>query len=158
MSKKVTHDEFLSRLYGNALNVEILGEYKGRHKPILCRCKKCGREWSPDENSLMQGHGCYCTYKKPKVNKHPNPTGRPVRDLTGMVFGNLSVVSRNDSIDARHGKYWNCLCGCGREVAYISHSLTSGAKVSCGSKECEIASGRNPTINSGRKTPVGFLI
>lgn len=67
MSKKVTHDEFLSRLYGNALDVEILGEYKGRHKPILCRCKKCGREWSPDANSLMQGHGCYCTYKNRRL-------------------------------------------------------------------------------------------
>ena len=150
MSRKLSHEEFLSRLHGNALNLEILGEYQGRHGLILCRCKRCGREWYPYANSLMQGHGCYCTYKKEKINKHPNPTGRPVRDLTGMVFGLLYVTSRNDDINARHGKYWNCTCSCGKKVTYISHDLVRGSKVSCGSAECETAAGRRAKINTGR--------
>ena len=36
-------------------DVEIIGEYKGRHKPIKARCKICGYEWEPIASSLLRG-------------------------------------------------------------------------------------------------------
>ena len=36
-------------------NVEIIGEYRGRHYPIKARCKICGYEWEPIVSSLLRG-------------------------------------------------------------------------------------------------------
>ena len=35
--------------------VEIIGEYQGRHKPIKAKCKICGYEWEPMASSLLRG-------------------------------------------------------------------------------------------------------
>lgn len=39
-----TSDEVLSEIKG--LHIEFLSEYKGCEKPIKCRCKTCGHEWT----------------------------------------------------------------------------------------------------------------
>lgn len=36
-------------------NVEIIGQYTGRHHPMKARCKICGYEWSPIVSSLLRG-------------------------------------------------------------------------------------------------------
>ena len=36
-------------------DVEIIGEYIGRHNPVKARCKICGYEWSPIASSLLRG-------------------------------------------------------------------------------------------------------
>lgn len=36
-------------------NVEIIGEYVGRHQTVLTRCKICGYEWLPRASSLLRG-------------------------------------------------------------------------------------------------------
>lgn len=36
-------------------NVEIIGEYKGRHNPIKAKCKICGYEWETIVSSLLRG-------------------------------------------------------------------------------------------------------
>lgn len=36
-------------------DVEIIGEYRGRHNPIKARCKICGYEWEPMASSLLRG-------------------------------------------------------------------------------------------------------
>lgn len=36
-------------------DVEIIGEYKGRHNTIKSRCKICGFEWEPMASSLLRG-------------------------------------------------------------------------------------------------------
>ena len=39
-------------------NIIILGEYSGSEGHILCRCKICGKQWSPIARSLKNGQGC----------------------------------------------------------------------------------------------------
>lgn len=76
------------------------------------------------------------------VNNEPKVMGRPVKDLTGMVFGELKVISPNNDISARHGKHWNCICSCGRTITARSSQLTRGQRVSCGSDRCTAKAGK----------------
>lgn len=48
-------DDFIKELSEKNPNVEVLGEYVGRHKPIRVRCKICGLEWNPVAGSLLRG-------------------------------------------------------------------------------------------------------
>ena len=38
--------------------IQIIGRYEGMTSNIACRCLKCGHEWSPQANHLLEGHGC----------------------------------------------------------------------------------------------------
>lgn len=44
----------------------------------------------------------------------------------GAVFGRLCVVSKDT------GKFWNCVCACGKEARVVLHKLTTGHTRSCG--------------------------
>lgn len=44
--------------------IKMLGEYRGAHSPLKCKCLVCRHEWSPVWNNL-RGHGC----PKCKINK-----------------------------------------------------------------------------------------
>lgn len=59
---------------------------------------------------------------------------RPRKDLTGQVFGKLTVIERAPD---RKDKYrtrtmWLCRCECGREKAILTTNLTGGQSQSCG--------------------------
>ena len=56
-------------------------------------------------------------------------------DLTGQVFGKLTVVSRNhfDSTGNRRKRiFYNCVCECGNNTVSRSDALTEGKALSCG--------------------------
>ena len=52
-------------------------------------------------------------------------------DLTGQVFGRLTVVDRAPNPEHKQTR-WNCLCQCGNETIVFSSNLKSGHTVSCG--------------------------
>ena len=57
------------------------------------------------------------------------------RDLSGMVFGRLCVVSRAEDNISQSGYktvMWNCRCSCGNEVVVRAKSLTGNVTKSCG--------------------------
>jgi hypothetical protein len=54
-----------------------------------------------------------------------------IKDLTGQVFGRLTVLSFNSFIEKRR-TVWNCKCTCGKEVTAPGKNLTNGHKLSCG--------------------------
>jgi hypothetical protein len=65
-------------------------------------------------------------------------------DLTGMRFGRLTVLYRNDLLtrNGKHGHvyYWHCKCDCGNEKDILKASLTSGNTKSCGCLHNELLS------------------
>ena len=70
--KPLTHEEFMEKFYvknKNAENIEILGEYKGSHTKIKCKCKKDGYEWEIRPNDLLRGQGCPKCGIKSRVEK-----------------------------------------------------------------------------------------
>lgn len=58
------------------------------------------------------------------------------KDLTGCVFGKLSIISYFGPLRPEHPKNkqhaWNCLCECGNSKVIKAHYLTSGNIKSCG--------------------------
>lgn len=62
-------------------------------------------------------------------------------DLTGMVFGRLTVVKRvGNYVSPSGGKraQWLCKCSCGNEVIVIGRNLRKGLTQSCGCLQKEI--------------------
>lgn len=56
-------------------------------------------------------------------------------DLSGKVFGKLTVLHQADDYVSKTGKpyaTWLCKCECGVEKVYMQCSLTTGHTVSCG--------------------------
>ena len=52
-------------------DVEVIGEYTGRHNPIQAKCRICGHIWSPRASSLLRGsnHKGWKTIHKNYHNK-----------------------------------------------------------------------------------------
>ncbi len=59
-----------------------------------------------------------------------------LRDLTGLKFSRLTVISRADDIDTPVWKQrkpkWYCKCECGKHITTFGSWLTSGRSASCG--------------------------
>lgn len=62
------------------------------------------------------------------------------RDLTGTVFGRLTVLAVADTRRSRI--FWKCLCTCGVETLAHTSDLLRGQKKSCGCWKAEIARNR----------------
>lgn len=64
-------------------------------------------------------------------------------DLTGKVFGRLTVVKRNENDHVfPNGKavsMWDCDCNCGNKITTMSWSLKNGDTRSCGCLQKELA-------------------
>lgn len=54
-----------------------------------------------------------------------------VRDLSGAIFGRLSVLHRVESSPSGKAR-WLCLCECGNETVVFSSALVGGITLSCG--------------------------
>lgn len=61
---------------------------------------------------------------------HPIPTDCRFKDLTGMRFGRLVVVSFAGKAKMRRN-CWNCLCDCGQRMVAVANKLTTGRTKSC---------------------------
>lgn len=90
----------------------------------LCQCE-CGNQTVVSSTRLLLPNGtrsCGCL-------RH-QPSGR-LMDLTGKVFGHLTVLHRDESVSGGKAK-WICRCTCGNTVSVFSDSLRSGRTKSCG--------------------------
>lgn len=84
-------------------------------------------------------------------------------DLTGRVFGQLTVLYRDDlfiNAIGKHRTMWRCKCQCGREKSIRMDALTSGRVKSCGICNNDIAGqrfGRLTVIEQMGTDNVGHL-
>lgn len=61
-------------------------------------------------------------------------------DLTGKIFGRLTVVNRTDNHITASGKAyssWLCKCECGNEIIVLGRYLRDGTTQSCGCLQLE---------------------
>lgn len=102
----------------------------GIHEPQWeCLCE-CGNIFTATSNALRSGQtrSCGCLLKE-------SVSERRFKDLTGQVFGRLTVLYRvDDYIDdsGNHRVMWHCICECGNEKDIRGTNLTSGVTKSCG--------------------------
>lgn len=72
----------------------------------------------------------------------PHPTYKetavPVKDISGMKFGMVTVIDRADFLigSAQHAA-WRCVCDCGNEFITSGASIRAGRTRSCGCKSAE---------------------
>ena len=76
MGIKLTTEQFKARLESLNPSIEVLGDYQGARKGILCRCRTCGLVWSPTPDNLSRRPRC------PKcMGKYRRTTEAFIRDL-----------------------------------------------------------------------------
>jgi hypothetical protein len=88
----------------------------------LCKCK-CGKNKKVSSHSLSQGFTKSCGERRCQSN---------FKDLTGKLFGKLTVISLSSRKNSWGKKYWKCKCICGKTVNILSNRLSSGDTKSCG--------------------------
>lgn len=94
-----------------------------------CLCE-CGNICTPQATNIRTGEvkSCGCLQKEIAHNI-------AFKDLTGMVFGRLTVLCQADDKvedDGTRKMMWRCLCECGNEKDILGASLSYGATTSCG--------------------------
>ena len=104
--------------------VEGYDGYRGGHHFWQCRCD-CGKTRSVAKGSLLKGVslscGCLAREKNSKAK---------LQDLTGKVFGRLTVSDRAATGNIQ--PHWRCVCECGTEKVISGASLRRGLTSSCG--------------------------
>lgn len=94
----------------------------------------CGKTKSLISNNVIKGFTSSCgCYNSERASGY---------DLTGKVFGELTVLGRNDSLRKRKSYTWNCLCTCGKIAVVRRDSLLSGHTKSCGCLTHKFSGGR----------------
>lgn len=61
---------------------------------------------------------------------------RKLIDLTGIKFGELKVLKRDESKTTKSTS-WICQCSCGRKLSIVGERLKTGKSKSCGCKRAE---------------------
>jgi hypothetical protein len=67
--------------------------------------------------------------------------GIPIKDLSNMKFGRLTVLKIDKAVDKR--VFWLCQCECGNIKSVAGHCLKCGDTLSCGCLQRENASKKN---------------
>src|ERR1700744_6788606 len=84
-------------------------------------------------------------------------------DLTGRVFGRLTVIGRGQSDSRRHAR-WICKCECGKETLSYTLALKAGTSTSCGCYKEEqrlkaiTTHGETVGKDSGKRKSTEFVI
>lgn len=92
----------------------------------LCRCD-CGKTSRVVGSGLMNGTTSSCGCLKAELTRE-----RRFVDLTGRIFGKLSVIEFYGFSEVSRGSIWVCKCSCGKSKTVIGGSLVTGRTISCG--------------------------
>lgn len=115
----------IGQRFGRLTVVEATKERQDHYCVWRCRCD-CGGEILVNTKRLKGGtvKDCGCI---PKMTVRQ---GHIAEDLSGRVFGHLTVIRKAPNRGGR--TCWVCQCDCGREKEVISRNLKSGRVKSCG--------------------------
>lgn len=111
--------------FGMLTVIEKTEKRQDRYCLWLCRCD-CGKKIRVNTRRLKRGTvtNCGCI---PRANAR---NGSQKEDLTGRVFGSLTVLHPAESLKGR--TRWVCRCICGNLHTASSHALKAGKIKSCG--------------------------
>ena len=139
MPKKI---DLTGKKYGS---LTVLRQVEGDSKYLTweCRCE-CGNIVRVDSRHLRGGLITTCGCIKKESSK--KRAGRKAENLTGRVYGRLTVLERTDNRKSQ--VMWKCRCSCGNITVASSQELTMGLKKSCGCLRKE--SGRKMNITGKR--------
>ena len=94
-----------------------------------CKCD-CGNTVIAHGGNLKRGKSLSCGCLAKEL-----ATERYLDDLTGRVFGKLTVLSRAKdrvSVNGSHSVMWRCKCECGKTTVVSASALKDGRQTTCG--------------------------
>lgn len=140
--------DLTGKRFGKLTVIENTGMTEQKYRIWRCRCD-CGGEIMASTKQLKSGVIRDCGYV-PKTNAR---NGRVAEDLTGKVYGYLTVLNRIDLTGQRFGRltalrpterrdrkgsvYWMCRCDCGGQAEVPGDRLVQGNVLSCGCLKSE---------------------
>lgn len=113
----------IGKRFGKLTVIELLPSTLSGQRRWLCKCD-CGGEHIATTNNLNSGRTTNCGCKK-------SP------DLTGQVFGRLTVIGRSEKRNPRGARttpMWECRCECGNITYKATDTLTNPDESMC--QEC----------------------
>ena len=118
----------IGQRFGLLTVVALTDQIENNYVVWRCKCD-CGGEILVNTKHLMRHTitNCGCI---PKTNAK---RGSIAEDLTGQVFGDLTVLHRTESLKGR--TRWVCQCSCGNQTIVTTRSLKEGKVKSCGCKQ-----------------------
>ena len=130
--------DLTGRTVGRLTVVEDSGERKGGSILWRCRCD-CGGEILLTRSRILSGSvtDCGCI-------PHPKAGSGRAEDLTGRVFGELTVLRRAENSPGGR-TVWLCQCSCGKTHEVLAGKLKSGRTRSCGCQKYTTFRGRDLT-------------
>jgi hypothetical protein len=144
VATKHPDSSLLDQRFGRLVVLEFAGKDQRGQSLWLCKCD-CGNKHTVLGYSLRSGRtrSCGCL----------SIEGARARatDLTGRVFGRLTVTERDYSRKGRVS--WLCKCSCGASVSVRGYSLLDGKTKSCGCLSREIT-GNNFRTHGLSKHPL----
>lgn len=121
MSREVQWD-LVGKRFGRLVAIEPVDS--DAHGNTFWRCKcDCGNETLVMRHHLLSGDTQSCGCYKEQVQHRFD-------DLTGQVFGRLTVLEYDHTENGR--TFWKCQCSCGNVKVIRRAALTQGTTVSCG--------------------------
>lgn len=92
---------------------------RGKHKTVLCKCE-CGNSVIVRASDLRSGAKTDCGCRSLKKQSDAN-----LNDLTGMRFGDLTVLCRDESAPTGGGRHAHWLCRCEKcgSVTSVSNTM-----------------------------------
>jgi hypothetical protein len=129
-SRILEYNDLAGNTYGKLTVLNRNFDIRKRHVYYDCKCA-CGNLKTVEAGHLRDGHTTSCGCEK-------SP------DLTGKVYGRLTVIRQDKSRTADNGgKCWWCKCECGKMKSVAGSHLKSGGVRSCGCIMREL----RPTFN-----------
>lgn len=100
--KRLTHEQFVSRLKDKNPDITVVGEYRNINTKIMVRCDKCGHEWGVLPCSLLyMGTGCpQCHFKvmHNSLKSRHSMNGEMFKQKIKDKFPNLKLISEYASL------------------------------------------------------------
>lgn len=146
MGKRANIDDYAGKEYGiltivgAAIDLRVYGQFT-----VHCICD-CGNEIDVRLDALKSGNtkSCGCLQRE---SRRTSGTKNAI-DLTGMVFGRLTVVSKYGPSNG--GLMWNCICECGNTCVVRGYKLRTGHTCSCGCLRSEAAKSKLMDLSGKR--------
>ena len=150
MTKKIEYVPYQIIGPNNVHFIEDLPYEKNKNRKAKFKCPLCGDTFIGDVKDIKNGKikSCGCFRKKPERTSRFD-------DLTGKVFGNLTVIKIDNHRNPSNKIKWICQCKCGNMISVVGTDLKNGKTKSCNTPGCpfsQILHGRHKEKDiSGQK-------
>lgn len=117
------------QVFGRLLAVDVSPKRISNKRTWQCLCE-CGNIIDAHTDHLLSGRSASCGCLRRELTSR-----RAMKDLTGQVFGKLTVLEPSRQVRTKSGisKFvWRCLCECGASALVRSCNLLDGKTKSCG--------------------------